>query len=181
MFRKHRGYLDAQARALFDDGRPPLRYEQLKLVRSVDESKAINYHKGPCIIMSASGMCTGGRIKHHLRYNIGRPESTILFVGYQAEGTLGRIILSRPEKVRIHGHHYPLRAETAQVCGFSAHGDRDDLLRWLAHFTEPAKHLFLTHGDADVATKLQRTIERKLGWQVSVPAYEHVFEAGSHR
>ena len=74
VFRKHRGYLDAQARALFDDGRPPLRYEQLKLVRSVDESKAINYHKGPCIIMSASGMCTGGRIKHHLRYNIGRPE-----------------------------------------------------------------------------------------------------------
>ena len=171
VFRDCRQYLDAETWQLLEQGKPPLRFAGLKLVRSVDESKAINASRGPCIIMSASGMCTAGRIKHHLRANISRSDSTILFVGYQAVGTLGRQILEGAPKVRIHRRQFPVHARIAQIYGFSAHADRDDLLRWLRHFKPKPRRLFLTHGEQDAATALAATVREKIGCPVSVPEY----------
>ena len=107
--------------------------------------------------MAGSGMCTGGRIKHHLAHNISRPESTILFVGYQARETLGRQILEGAPEVRIHGQTFPVRARVTKINGFSAHADRKGLVRWLDGFKTPPRRLFVTHGDADVAAKYGRT------------------------
>lgn len=171
LFRKYRDYMDAKTHALFDSGQPPLRFPGLKLVRSVDESKAINDSNPPNIIMAASGMCTGGRIKHHLRANISRHDATILFVGYQAHGTLGRLILDGREEVRIHGREFTVRAKTAQIYGFSAHGDCDDLIRWLGHLKQPPKQVFLTHGEEDSALALAKAVKERLGWPISVPEY----------
>jgi len=137
----------------------------------VDESKAINYIRGSAIIIAGSGMCTGGRIKHHLVTNISRPESTILFVGYQAIGTLGRQIVDGAEKVRILGQHYPIRARIAQIQGFSAHADRNELLRWLSGLRRAPKHVFITHGEPEVAEGFSRLLREKTGWDTSVPEY----------
>ena len=178
VFRGYRRYMDAPTQRLFTEGRPPLRFPGLHLSRTADQSKAINAAPGTNIIMSASGMCTGGRIKHHLRRNISRPESTIVFVGYQAVGTLGREILEGNPAVRIHGRNYDVRAKTARIYGLSAHGDRDDLLRWLGHFSHIPKHVFLNHGEQHVAMALRGSIKDKLGWPVSVPDYQQEVELG---
>ena len=166
VFRRHRDYMDETTHALFESGQPPLRFPGFKLVREVDDSIAINELRQPCVIMSSSGMCTGGRIKHHLKRNIGRADSTIVFVGYQAHGTLGRHIMNGAEEVRIHGKQWPVHAEIAQIHGFSAHGDREDLLNWLSHMNPPPKRVFLTHGDEDAALALQSAIA-----QAEVPHY----------
>ena len=126
--------------------------------------------------MSASGMCTAGRIKHHLAHNIDRPASTILFVGYQAHGTLGRQILEGRRSVRIHGRHHPVKARIARLHGLSAHGDRDDLLRWLDHFQHPPKQVFLTHGEKEGALSLARAIEQRYNYKATVPTYREVVE-----
>jgi metallo-beta-lactamase family protein len=141
------------------------------MARSSAESKKINDYDQPAVIMSSSGMCTGGRIKHHLRQNISRPESTILFVGYQAAHTLGRQILNRPKHVRIHGKDQPVRAEVAQIYGFSGHADRTALLDWVDHFEETPQRVFLTHGDEEAANSLAEAIRGRRNWKVDTPAY----------
>ena len=171
VFRQSRSYLDDRSAKLFSEGQAPLRFPGLRLVRRVNESKAINHAPGSKIIMAASGMCTGGRIKHHLRHNIVRPESTILFVGYQATGTLGRRILERQKGVRIHGQRYPVRAKIEKINGLSAHADRDDLVRWIGHFKSPPRRLFLTHGEKKAALALSQRIQDQLGLNVNVPSY----------
>jgi len=177
VFRKHKECLDAETHELFASGEPPLRFPGLKLVRSVEESKALNNLKGTNIIMSASGMCTGGRIKHHLKHNITRPESTILFVGFQAYGTLGRLILEGREEIRIFRASYPVRANIEQIHGFSAHADRNDIIDWLSHFKRPPRHLFITHGEEDAANALAQTVDAKLKWaSTSVPEYTDIAE-----
>ena len=157
---------------MLDSAEPPLHFPGLKMVQSVRDSQRINEHEGSAIIMSTSGMCTAGRIKHHLRLNVEREESTILFVGYQGRGTLGRQILERNEKVRIHGRLYNLKARVEKINGFSAHGDRADLLRWLGSFSPGPKQVFLTHGEQDVADGLAETIKRELNLEASVPEYQ---------
>lgn len=146
------------------------------MARSVEESREINHCQSPAIIMATSGMCTAGRIKHHLRHNIERPESTILFVGYQGRGTLGRQILERPAEVRIHGRSYRVRAEIAQLYGFSGHADRSGLMRWVRFFEHPPRRLFLTHGEEQAALSLATEIRKELGWAVHVPEYQEVFD-----
>ncbi len=174
VFRRHRQYLDDKTQALIDARQPPLRFPGLTMSRSVDESKAINSVSGSKVILSTSGMCTAGRIKHHLRANIERPESTILFVGYQGRGTLGRQIMARRGKVRIHGRYFSVRAKVSQLCGFSAHGDRDDLLRWLGHFDDVPRQVFLAHGEKEAAASLMNSVQSQLGWSVSVPQFKQV-------
>jgi metallo-beta-lactamase family protein len=142
----------------------------LKLVESVDGSKAINLIKGSSIIMAGSGMITGGRIKHHLAQNITRPESTLLIVGYQAAGTLGRQILDGASPVRILGQSYPVRMKIAQIEGFSAHAGMSDLQRWLNNFKSPPKHVFLTHGEDNSIQSLMKYINFKT-WEVSAPMF----------
>ena len=123
------------------------------------------------MIIAGSGMCTGGRVKHHLVANISRPESTILFVGYQASGTLGRQILDGEEKVRILGQYHPVRAKIIDIDGFSAHADKNELLKWISSLKSPPRRIFVVHGEPESAGELGSVIKEKLGWKVSVPGY----------
>ena len=136
----------------------------------------INHRRGPAIIMATSGMCTAGRIKHHLAQYIDRPECAILFVGYQARGTLGRQILEGNEEVRLHGRLRRVRARVEQIAGFSGHADRESLMGWLHHFGSPPQQLFLTHGEEESAQELAQQVRNELGWNVMVPEYQQVVE-----
>jgi len=149
----------------------PFDFPSLKMVNTVDDSKAINRIRGTAIIIAGSGMCTGGRIKHHLVTNISRPGSTILFVGYQASDTLGRHIVDGAREVRILGQSYRVRAKIVQLTGFSAHADRDELMKWLSALEEAPKRLFVTHGEPEVANSFSDYVRDKMRWKVSVPAY----------
>jgi len=126
----------------------------------------------PVYIKAGSGMCTGGRVKHHLVNNISRSETTVLFVGYQAQGTLGRRIVNGDDQVRIHGKHYSVRAKIAQIYGFSAHADRDELFDWISPLQKPPKHLFITHGEKNASESFSRYMRDRLGWSTSVPKYK---------
>jgi metallo-beta-lactamase family protein len=176
VFLNHREYLDEETHQLFREGEPPFRFPGLRLVRSTAESKAINSIRGSCVIMAGSGMCTGGRVKHHLVQNISRPESQVLFVGYQARGTLGRLILEGKEEVRIHGRGYPVRAGVNQIQGFSAHADRSALLKWLGFLETPPKRVILTHGEEGAIRSLAEAVRNRMGWDVVVPEYLETLE-----
>ncbi|HKF52215.1 MAG TPA: MBL fold metallo-hydrolase [Candidatus Acidoferrales bacterium] len=154
----------------------PLDVHEVHMTRTVEESKSINNVKTPCIIMSASGMCTGGRILHHLKQRLPDPRNVIVFPGYQADGTLGRYLLDGGKDARIHGEHIPVRAEIQEVSQFSAHGDRTELVRWLSGFTAPPKQLFLTHGEPAAAQSFRGTVQQKLGWNVTVPTQSDSFD-----
>jgi len=171
VFKRHPDLFDREMSELVRHDRSPFDFPGLKMVRTVEESKAINYTRGTAMIIAGSGMCTGGRIKHHLVANISRPESTILFIGYQATGTLGREIIDGARELRILGQHYPVRARIALIQGFSAHADRDDLFRWLSGLKRAPKHVFVTHGEPEVAESFSHFLRRKTGWDISVPEY----------
>jgi metallo-beta-lactamase family protein len=175
-FERHIEFLDEEARKLFASEEHPFRFPGLLIVRTPEESRAINTARGPAVIMAGSGMCTGGRIKHHLAHNITRPESTILFVGYQARETLGRQILEKAAQVRLLGQTFPVRARVAKINGFSAHADRKALGRWLDGFKTPPRRLFVTHGDADVALNTGERIRQERGWTVEVPEYLEIWD-----
>jgi metallo-beta-lactamase family protein len=176
IFQHYRDCFDEETWALIAAGGKPLSFSGLTMVRTVEESKAINQVQQPCIIMSTSGMCTAGRIKHHLRQNIGRSESTILFVGFQSAGTLGRQILDGNPQVRIHGQLRPVKARVAQIFGFSGHADRPALMRWLSNLKSPPQHVFLTHGEEQAALSLARHIDETLHWPLTVPNYLQAVE-----
>ena len=171
VFERHPELYDDEMAELIRQHRSPFDFPGLEMTRTVNESKAINNIAGSIMIIAGSGMCTGGRIKHHLVTNISRRESTILFVGYQAGGTLGRHIVDGAKKVRILGQHYPVQARIAQIHGFSAHADRDGLFRWLSGFKRPPRHLFVTHGESQAANYFGNFLREKTGWKISVPEY----------
>lgn len=173
IFRRYQSMYDAETLELIAAGVAPLRFPGLQMSRSADESKAINFVKGPAVIMATSGMCDAGRIKHHLRNWIEDPNSAILFVGYQSEGTLGRLILDGRPEVRIHGKFYKVRADKAQIYGFSGHADRNGLLKWCGSMKQPPRRTFLVHGEEQSALDLAKTIG-DMGWPVTVPRYQEV-------
>jgi metallo-beta-lactamase family protein len=175
IFRRFTTWLDKETADAIAADEPPLHFPGLTLTRTAEESKSINHSKHPCIIMAPAGMCNAGRIKHHLRNNISRPESTVVFVGFQAEGTLGRHLLSGEKRVRIHGREYHVAAEIQQVSGMSGHADRTGLLQWLNHFEQPPRKVFLTHGEETAAIALKKNIESRFGFDVSVPEYGSEF------
>lgn len=174
VFRHYPDCFDRETWDLMVSNESPFQFPGLKMARGVADSKAINKHKQPCVIMSTSGMCTAGRIKHHLRMNIGRPESTIVFVGYQAEGTLGRQILNGYPLVRIHGREWKVRADIQRIDGFSGHADHTTLLHWLGHLRRPPRHVFLTHGEEQAARNVANEVEQQFGWSASIPHYREV-------
>ncbi|OIP27254.1 MAG: MBL fold hydrolase [Dehalococcoidia bacterium CG2_30_46_9] len=172
VFEHYPELLDADVAELMRQGKSPFDFPGLNLVRTIDESKAINHIVGSVIIIAGSGMCTGGRIKHHLVTNISRPDSTVVFVGYQAEGTLGRHIVDGAKEVRILGQHYPVRARVVQLNGFSSHADKTGLIKWLSNFSKPPRCLFVTHGEPDASRYFSNLVIGKTGWEVVVPNYQ---------
>jgi metallo-beta-lactamase family protein len=171
VFKLHEYLFDKEMRDFLNTGRSPFDFPGLKMVQTTDESKRLNHLKRSSMIIAGSGMVTGGRIKHHISNNIGRPESTILFVGYQAIGTLGRHILDGAGKVRIFGRPHEVRARITQIGGFSAHADRDDLVRWLSTITPNPRRIFITHGEENAAEKFGEYLTREKGLSVLIPYY----------
>jgi metallo-beta-lactamase family protein len=176
VYRQYAYLLDGRTRALFKEGRHPFQFRGLHLVRNPQESARLQATRGPKVVLAGSGMCTGGRIKHHLRQGIGRRESTVLFTGFQAEDTLGRQILDGASEVRIHGEWVRVRARVERLFGLSAHSGRSGLMRWLGHYRRPPKRLFLTHGEAAAAESLAGHVRERLGWEVAVPVYREIVD-----
>jgi len=170
VYKRYAGIMDQDMKDLLKIHNSPFDFPGLKMVQTVEESKSLNL-KNKIMIIAGAGMCNGGRIKHHLVNNISRPECTILFVGYQAVGTLGRLILDGAKNVRIHGRQYPVRARIAQIQGFSAHADRDDLIKWLSGLQVTPRHIFITHGEVESALAFSRYLTETDGYESSVPKF----------
>jgi metallo-beta-lactamase family protein len=175
VFERHPELFDEEMKKRLRQQKSPFDFPGLKLTGTADESKAINRIDSGAIIIAGSGMCTGGRVKHHLVNNISREESTILFVGYQAAGTLGRQIVDGAKKVRILGQYYPVKARIVQLNGFSAHADRDELIGWLSSLGKPPRRVFVTHGEPDSSQNLAGLIKSRYGWEAVVPSYQEQF------
>jgi metallo-beta-lactamase family protein len=176
VFEKYYSYLDGDAEKLLNEKISPFDFPLLHFTKSVEESKMINNIKGSSIIMAGSGMCTGGRIKHHLISNIEREESSIIFVGYQAKGTLGREIIEKDE-VRILGNFYKVKAYVEKIDGFSAHADRNELLRWLYYFKKSPEKIFLVHGEEEVINEFSEIVKKRFSLsEIIIPSYLEEFE-----
>jgi metallo-beta-lactamase family protein len=172
VFEKFIDLYDTKMTDLVNSHKSPFDIPTLHLAGSVNESKAINKITVPVIIIAGSGMCTGGRIKHHLTQNISRPESTIVFVGYQATGTLGRRIVDGEKEVRILGQKYHVKAGIERIHGFSAHADKNEMLDWLKNMQTPPRHVFVVHGEEKSAKEFGNFITENTGWKVTVPEYQ---------
>ena len=163
-------HLDAD---VFSDGRNQLFPDMVTLHRTRDESKALNNLKGPRIIISASGMLSGGRVLHHLSRLVTKRKNTIVMAGYQAPGSRGRDLLEGKPTIKVHGKEFAVRAEVRSLSGLSAHADRGELLHWLRSNPNPPDKVFLTHGEPDAAFALAHQIKRELGWDVEVPNLDY--------
>ena len=162
--------LDEEARAVMARGINPIAFEGLETVVTSDESKALNTNKTPKVIISASGMCDAGRVRHHLKYNLWREESAVLFVGYQSPGTLGRQLQEGAKTVKLFGDEIAVHCEVATLQGVSGHADKNGLLRWVEGFRPVPKQIFVNHGDDDQSTAFAQTLrERHEGVTVDVP------------
>ena len=171
IYRAHPEEFDDDMRALLASGHSPLAWGHFHIARTPAESKALNAMPGPVLIVSASGMATGGRILHHLRRRLPDPGSTVLLVGYQAIGTRGRALEEGARTVRIFGEEVPVRAHVEAVPRLSAHADADGLIRWLRTARRPPRRLFVVHGEPEPAAAMARRVSAELGWTVTVPAY----------
>ncbi len=167
---------DDEMRIDLAEGRSPFRADLVHLVRDRNQSKRLNHEPGPFMVIAGSGMCTGGRVLHHLKSHIDRPEATVLFTGFQAEGTLGRKILDGASRVRILGFEQDVRAEIERLEMLSAHADYSEMLRWLSGFKEPPKRTFIVHGEPDASQALQGHIKQELGWETIIPSQGDRFE-----
>ena len=171
VFEDHPELFDSQMTERIRQHLSPFSFSGLKMTPTTKQSKAINRIKGTVAVIAGSGMCTGGRVKHHLSNNITRRQNTILFVGYQAAGTLGRLILDGAKEVRIIGRPHRVSARIVRLHGMSAHADRDELLRWLSALTKAPSAVFVVHGEAESAQHFADYLKEKKGWNTSVPGY----------
>jgi metallo-beta-lactamase family protein len=171
----HREDHDAEMASLLARGVEPLRPARLKFARAAEQSKAINRVEGPCIILSASGMATGGRVLHHLAHRLPDPRTTVLLVGFQAAGTRGWNLQRGASTLRIHGEDVPVRARVETVSGFSAHAGRADLARWAATAPRRPDVVYCVHGEGGALAAAQATLESK-GWNAVVPKHLEQFD-----
>ncbi len=178
LYMSHHEDHDAEFSKLEQPGiHDPLNCHEVHMTRTVEESKKINDVASPCIIISASGMITGGRIKHHLAKRLPDSRSTVVIVGYQAEGSGGRILLDGAKFLRIHNEQIPVRARIVEVGQLSAHAGRTELVRWLAGFQAPPRQTFLTHGEPSGLTGLRDAIASQYRWpSVTIPDYLQSFD-----
>ena len=174
-----RGYLDEEAIAVLQGGENLFTFPGLTLVQSTDESKALNMDKSSKVIISASGMCDAGRIRHHLKHNLWRQESTVVFVGYQAEGSLGRRLLEGAKSVKLFGEEIAVNARIVNFQGLSSHADRYHLLAWIQHFSPAPQQVFVVHGDSEVTDLFARDLN-ELGIAAHAPLYEEVYDLSSN-
>ncbi len=165
---RHPEDLDKELRESIIENRCSLASKHYHLVRTSDESKALNRLQGPVVIIAGSGMATGGRVLHHLKFRLPDHRNTVLLAGFQAAGTRGRALLEGAPTVRIHGEDIPVRARVEVVNGLSAHADQNEIMRWLRGFKEPPRQTFVVHGEAASSAALAATIKEQLGWNVSV-------------
>lgn len=171
-----RGYLDEEAVALVKDGTHMFNFPGLHLTETVDESKNLNLNPSPKVIISASGMCDAGRIRHHLKHNLWRPESAVVFVGFQSPGTLGRHLLDGAESVKMFGEEIAVRAKIVNFQGLSSHADRDHLLNWIDQFASAKPtHVFVVHGDREVAPAFAADLAER-GFAAHAPRYTEVYD-----
>ncbi len=171
----HREDHDIDFTGVEERGGTPLATKRTQFVRSAKQSKELNSFKGPGIIISASGMATGGRVLHHLKYRLPKPQNTIMFVGYQAVGTRGRRILEGEKEIRIHGEMVPINAQLVQVTGFSAHADWQETLRWMDGFTGAPKQTLMVHGEPSALKALADRVAQR-GWNTYVPRHLETVE-----
>ncbi len=172
IFRRHPECYDRDTMALFNAGNDPFDLPGLHFTRETAESMALNRLNGGAVIMAGSGMCTGGRVRHHLKHNIWRQDSSVVFVGYAARGTLARRIIDGAERISLFGEELPVRARIYTIGGFSAHADRDELLEWHRHAGDPA-HTFLVHGDEEAMQAFARKLKRT---RAVIPELHQEFE-----
>ena len=166
---------DAEAMELVNAGINPISFAGLKLSITSDESKEINFNETPKVIISASGMCDAGRIRHHLKHNLWRPECTILFVGYQSVGTLGRSLVEGADEVRLFGEPIQVRAQIKQLRGLSGHADKEGLIEWLSAFKEKPKKVFVVHGEDSVCVSFAECLRVEHGQRAYAPYSGTVF------
>lgn len=162
-------YYDEEALELVKQGINPLTFPGLKLAVSSDESKMINFDSKPKVIISASGMCEAGRIRHHLKHNLWRTDSTILFVGYQANGTLGRALVEGAREVKLFGEPIEVRAEIVQLAGCSGHADKNGLIKWVTSFENRPQKVFVVHGEDSVCDEFRQCLQEEYGLNAVAP------------
>jgi len=170
IFRKNKKYYDEEAKAIVDQGFDPFNMPNLKFTSSTKDSIAINETNGSAIVIAANGMCTAGRIKHHLKHNLWREGASIVIVGFQAKGTTGRKIVEGAKQVKIFRENVSVKAKVYTIGGFSAHADRDDLMTWISHF-ESRPNIFVVHGEEPASRSLSQLIRKDLGLTASVPSW----------
>ncbi len=149
----------------------PFLYPPVHALETVQQSMTLNKNTYPSIIISSSGMATGGRILHHLKRRIEDHRNTVLFIGFQAEGTKGRFLVDGAKEIKIHGQFYKVRAEIEYIDALSCHADYEEMLQWLASFRAAPKSVFLVHGEEHASAALAERIRERFGWNVRVPAY----------
>lgn len=171
IFNKNRREYDDEAKELLKKHINPIGFDSLRLSVTSDDSKKINFTDGPKVIISASGMCDAGRIKHHLKHNLWRKESAVVFVGYQANGTLGRILLDGAKRVRIMGEEIKVAAEIVRLEGLSAHADKFGLTAWLDAFGDTPSRIFFVHGSEEASLALKDELEGRYKAVLTVPFY----------
>ncbi|MHC4148683.1 MAG: MBL fold metallo-hydrolase RNA specificity domain-containing protein, partial [Planctomycetota bacterium] len=172
VFKHHPELFDEEMRQFVKNHESPFNLPGLEMAGTANESKAINGVRGTVMVIAGSGMCTGGRVKYHLVNNIARRDCTIMFVGYQAIGTLGRQIVDGKKEVRILGQMYPVKARIVRIHGFSAHADREELLGWLTELEAAPRAVFVVHGESESSLEFGDYVRERTGWDVSVPEYE---------
>jgi len=176
IFRQNTDLFDDEIKEEMERGDNPLEFPGLKFTPTADESKALNESQEPAIIISASGMCEVGRIKHHLKHNIWNPNSTVLFVGYQAKGTLGHSIVNGAKNVTIFGEEISVNARVEYIEGYSGHADQQWLMNFIYSFISKPKHIFLVHGEEESQEVLRDAILEQTGIGVSIPEYGETYE-----
>lgn len=181
IFKKNSDYFDDETKRLILSGENPLDPPWIIYTHSVEESKAINEDSRPGIIISASGMCDSGRIKHHLKHHLWRENSHIIFVGYQAEGTIGRRIVDGAKSIKLFGEEIAVKAHVHTLGGFSAHADQMGLIEWLSHFKNPELKVFLVHGEEKVQFEFSRAIEDRLHLKPYIPQWKERLELFTER
>ena len=176
IFEEQYKYYDEEALSFLLKGDNPITFDNLHFVETSEESQALNTDMTPKVIISASGMCEVGRIKHHLKHNLYRPECTILFVGYQAEGTLGRKILNGDKLVKIFGEEIAVNAEIKVLDAFSGHADRDGILNWIGAMNKKPEQIFIVHGEKEAQEVLEEYIEQGFKINCTIPGYEEQYD-----